>query len=144
MFAGANLAQWVIAIFSGGTFLGVLRFLTNWRSLTHSAEKVLRDHYASELARLTKRIEEKDEHILRIESHLRDMVKTADERYEECQRERSEDRAQIGRLQEEIAGLRRQVPQISADALLIMGDDASGKAPEASKAARRVKILGDK
>ncbi len=143
-----SIAQLLITIFSGGTLAAAFAFLINWRKLSQSAEKVLRDHYASELARLTKKIEDKDEHILRIERHLRDIIKQADDRYEECQNERDRDRARLAEMQREIDGLKRQVPALSADQLLIMeGRRKPGEphpAPQALAAAKRVKENGFK
>jgi peptidoglycan hydrolase CwlO-like protein len=136
-----NIAQLVTALSSTGIFAVLASFMIKWRSLTHSAEKILRDHYATELDRLTHKIEEKDDHIFKIEKHLRDIIETADKRYEECQREREEDRERMRAMQFEIDGLKRQIPVASADKLLILGEKAT---PLTRGAAQRVKSIEGK
>jgi hypothetical protein len=99
----------------------------------------LRDHYAAELAEVrSQRLQDREE-FLKIEKHLRDMISAADDRQVECDRDRRQMRKEIDGLHSELAGVRRQIPGLSADKVVLLGDPE--RAPHAVASAPRVKSI---
>lgn len=137
----STLPQWISAVASTGILVSVLRFVIQWRGQSITADGVLRDHYAAELARLTEKLDEKATGMQALEKHLREMVDLADERWQACQDERDHDRQRIAEMQLEIDGLKRQLPIMSADRLLILEDRGrpSEVAPSSLAAAKKMK-----
>lgn len=133
--ASSTLAQWLIALFTGGTFAAAFRFVLRWRGQSIDRAERLIDA-------LGKRLDAKDEAILQLEKHWRDMSDQADRRYEECVKERDSDRAEIEVLRNEIRGLVRIIAQASSDKVLKLGATMSS---EALAAAERVtKIISER
>lgn len=116
------------------------------RKISSSEAGDLRDHYAEELGSVRlERVSDREE-ALKVERHLREMIQLSDRRHEECENARVEDRKERARMQEDIDGLKRQVPEASANMLLVL--EGNGKpsevAPHAAASAERVKkITGD-
>lgn len=138
----STLPQWLSAIFTGGIFLGVLRFILGWRSQSLNSEEAIRDHYANEVAALRKERAADHAQFISVEKHLRTMLHESEQRHEECQLDRDELRRQVVQLQGELDGIKRQISQYSADKLLILEDRTglpSKRAPDATASASRVK-----
>lgn len=161
--AGSTLAQWLIALFSGGTFAAVLTFVIKWRGQTIDKDETLRehyakldteirDHYAKQVAELRAERAADSAEYAKVEKHLRDMCADSDRRHEECEANRRAMRKEMDGMHDEIRGLKRQIPEASANKLLVMegspGPKPSDTAPDAAASAVRVKRItengGDK
>jgi uncharacterized coiled-coil DUF342 family protein len=147
--ANSTLPQWLIALFSGGTFAAVLGFLIRWRGQTLSSEEQIRKHFADEGRALREKLNRQDEHLIAVEKHLREMVHASDRRadesdrrHEECEAARQELRQELAAMHDEIAGLKRQIAHYSANQLVILQDrHPSDAAPEAAASAERVQKI---
>lgn len=113
------------------------------RKISSSEAGDLRDHYAGELAAVRKERLQDREEFLKLEKHLRTIIEESDRRHSECESARQVMRREMGAMQDEIAGLKRQVPKASADQLLILEGRPSEVAPHSTAAARRIKDRGE-
>lgn len=117
------------------------------RKLSSTEAGDLRDLYAKELAAVRAERGQDREEALRVELHLRQMVDQSDRRHEECEISRRLMRTEMDEMHSEIAGLKRQVPAVSADTLTVLeGRRPSEVAPHAAASAERVRKIteGDK
>lgn len=110
------------------------------RKISSTEAGDLRDLYAKELAALRKERTQDREDALTVEKHLREMVDMSDKRHAECEVSRQEMRQEMDKMHAEIAGLKRQVPAVSADKLLVL-EGVSEVAPHAAASAERVKKI---
>lgn len=116
------------------------------RKISQSEAGDLRDSYAEELKAVRAERAQDRKDALGVEKHLREMVDQSDKRHEECEISRRNMRIEMDEMHAEIAGLKRQVPAVSADKLLMM-EGASELAPHAAASAERVRDItgnGDK
>lgn len=139
-----NIILNIVGLLLGGTALGaILHYRLGMRKLTVEDEADQRDDYAVELAALRNERRQDREDALKIEKHLRDMIELSDTRHAECEDSRRAMRVEVDEMHAEIAGLKRQIPEVSADALLKL--EGNGKpsetAPHAAAAAARVKKI---
>lgn len=168
--ANSTLPQWLIAVFSGGTFAAVLGFIIKWRgqtlnsddqirrlmaeeldrvrkSYSEEAER-LRESYNAEVKRLTDKLDKKDEAFERVEKHWRDMLDSSDRRHEECEEARRELRDELEEMHVEIRGLKVQIVEASAGKVVLLEGNGghpkpSEVAPHSLAAAKRLKAASD-
>jgi hypothetical protein len=124
-----TFAQVLTMLFSGGIFGVLASFYLKNRALTIDAAKVLREHYAAELKRLT------------------DHAIESDKRHEECESAKRQLRIELDKMHDELEGLHRQIARYSSDNLMILESSSKPKpseiAPDAVDSAPRVrKIVG--
>lgn len=140
-----TIPQQVTAVSASGLFVSMLGILAKLMlgkgQLINASEADIRDHYAEELAALRKERADDKAEFARVERHLRDMASESDRRHSECESARAEDRRERSRMQDEIDGLKRQVPELSADKLMRLEGKPSEIAPHAAASAERVKKI---
>lgn len=140
-----TLPQWIAAAASAGIFGALLKFGLGWRSQTLNEDENLRKHYAEELQRLTKKLDEKSGDFSAkmqvMEDHYRKLLDDSDRRHDECQKDRDNLRREMNDMHDEIAGLKRQIARYSADRVVLLGED--NYAPEAKRSAQRVRKIVD-
>jgi hypothetical protein len=142
-----NVILNLLGIVLGGGALGVI--LTHWRGvkgLDQADVADIRSHYAAELGAMRDRDEKRDEAMRALEKHWREMIKLADERYSECQREREELRDELAAVKRELEGVKAQIRSQATDRVLLMEENC-GKpgeiAPHSLAAAKRLKEGGN-
>lgn len=141
-----NIILNLAGLLLGGTALGViLKYRLGMRKLAVGEAGDQRDDYAAELAALRAERRQDREDALKIEKHLRTMIEESDRRHEECEAARREMRIEMDGMHAEIAGLKRQVPEVSADKLLVLEGNGkpSDTAPHAVASAGRVKKIAE-
>lgn len=147
-----TVPQWIAAVSATGILAALLKFGTNWRGQSLTSEEAIRDHYAKEVARLTKKLDDQTREFRSdmngMEEHYRKMLAGSDKQHEECQKDRvlmREDneklRLEMAEMHDEIRGLKRQIVRYSSEAVLVLenGSPPSATAPEAVKSAPRAK-----
>jgi hypothetical protein len=126
-----TLPGWITA---ASTTTGVVTIIVTFlrrgvslKGLRNADEADIRDHYAQEVEALRGQL-------LSMERHYREMLEKSDRRHEECEAARSA-------MRQEIDGLKRQIPGLSADRLLILEQNGppSEIAPHSFAAAKRIK-----
>jgi hypothetical protein len=103
----------------------------------------LRDHYAEELSSIRSERAQDRTDALKVETHLREMIELSDRRHAECEAARVVDRQERTKMQDDIDGLKRQIPQVSTDRLLVLEGKPSEIAPHSTAAAKRLKENGE-
>lgn len=130
-----TIPQQVTAVSATGLFvsmLGILAKLVLGKGHLANIDKAdVRDHLVQEVERLTERLDIAE-----------DKLRACDEREEAL-------RSRLRKAEDDIAGLKRQIPEISANKLLVLegrGEKPSEIAPESAASAPRVKRImeGDK
>src|SRR5690348_5151445 len=114
-----TLPQWIAALASAGIFGALLKFGLGWRGQTLDSDEKIRDHYATELKRLTDKLTEETgrfrTQMMEMEDHYRKMLTESDRRHEECQVDRDKLRQELNKMHSEITGLKRQISRYSTD-----------------------------
>lgn len=114
------------------------------RKIASSEAGDLRDAYAKELAAVRSERQHDREQALVLEKYLRGMIEDSDRRHEECETARRAMRNEMDGMHDEIRGLKRQIPDISADRLVLLEGSRvkpSDTAPYAAASAARVKSI---
>lgn len=105
-------------VFTGGVFGVLLRHRYGMRGLANAEAADIRNHYAEELERVIAR------------QHA-------------CEEREQELRKRVSELEDELAGIKRQIARYSSEQLLILDDERppSDRAPDAVASAGRVKRI---
>lgn len=145
-----TLPQWLTLGGVSGIIGIVLRYRLGSQKLSNADEADIRDHYAQEVAAMREKLDRQETHFQLLEKHLREMIAASDQRAEEsdrrhaeCEAARQAMRREIDGMHDEIRGLKRQIPEVSADKLLILEGKPSEVAPHSTAAAKRIKENGD-
>lgn len=114
------------------------------RGLENADVADIRTHWATELKALRDRQDSADRRDAEREKSYAAALKLAEERWQESSARHAECEEQRSKLFDELAGLKRQIAQYSANRLLILEDGPPGaSAPDAMASAKRVKDIGN-
>jgi chromosome segregation ATPase len=120
------------------------RRVKNQEQLTANADEVnIRDHYAKEVAQLRAALANRAANHRDELAHYRKLAKEAEERHEECQRQRDEMREKMNALRDLVAGLQRTIIANAATTAQALGDSDAGPlvSDDVKAAAARVEEL---
>lgn len=134
-----TVPQWLSVLGFGGVIIALLKRDVSIRGQKFADEADIRDLLTTEMSAMRKERAADKEGFSAVETHLREMVKTSDQRHEECEASRRAMRREMDGMHDEIAGLKRQVIAQSANRLLEIG--GVEQAPLATAAAERVKKI---